>query len=276
MAIETMHGRSLPLRIFGGVAIAFLIFPSFIVAMMSVSDSAYLRFPPTGFSLRWYEAVWNSPIWISSSLNSLKIGLASAALSTAIGVAVALGFKLKGRVMTGAQMAFLSMPLMVPGIVLGIAIYVVYAPFGLNGSFSGLVLAHTMLAMPFVILTMAAALRHFDVNQFNAAMSLGAGPFRAFTTVVVPQIAGAVVASLLFAFLTSFDEIVVTNFIGGGEYTTLPQRMFNSLRQDLDPKIAAIGTTLTLLTILVLVCVVLLQGKKGIVEMLSNGKDDEH
>jgi len=275
MALETRPGRGWGLQLFGFLAIGFLILPSIIVVLMSLSDSAYLHFPPTEFSFRWYAALWDSPIWLRSSLVSLKIGLTCAVLATALGTMVALAAKQRGSGLSPFQNAFFATPLMVPGVVIGIAIFITFAPLGLIATFTGIVLAHTMLALPFVVLTMSAALRHFDLNQFNAAISLGAHPLRAFITVVLPQITGAMVASALFAFLTSFDEIVVTNFIGGGANTTLTQRMFNSLRQDLDPKIAAIGTTLTLLTVLILVVAVLVQGKSRIFEMFSGGKTDE-
>jgi len=272
MAIERAPGRSWWMRAFGMLAVGFLIFPTFIVTMMSFSDSPYLSFPPTEFSWRWYRSLWDSPFWLESTLTSLKLGLTCAALTTVLGTGVVLSAKFKRGQLSAMQNAFFATPLMIPGVVIGIAIFMTYAPLRLIGTFTGLVLAHSMLALPFVVLTMSAALRHFDLNQYNAAISLGASPLRAFLTVILPQITGAMIASALFAFLMSFDEIVVTNFIGGGDNITLTQRMFNSLRQDLDPKIAAIGTTLTLLTIFILVLAVLVQGKNKIFEAFQGGQ----
>ncbi len=147
------------------------------------------------------------------------------------------------------------MPLMVPVILVAIGVFYLYARLGLNYTITGLVLAHTVLAIPFVVVTVTSGLKTYDMNQEMVARSLGASRPRAFMMITLPQIRFSVITGALFAFITSLDEIIIAMFISGGENATLPRRMFNALRDQIDPTIAAISTCLIAVSILALVLV---------------------
>jgi putative spermidine/putrescine transport system permease protein len=229
------------------VAVAILIFlvlPTFIVLPMSFSSSRFLAFPPPAFSLRWYTDYFGSAEWMLATVVSLRTALATCLLATPIGVAAAYGIYSRPGVFARTTYMLLMTPLMVPHIIVAIGIFFIYARIHANNSLIGLALAHTMLAIPFVLITTLAGLQGFDMTQERAAQSLGFGPIRAFLRVTVPQIRGSIIAGALFAFISSLDEVVVSLFLSGGASSTLPKRMFVALRDEIDPTIAAISSML--------------------------------
>lgn len=232
------------------LVLLFLVTPVLIVAPMSLSDSNYLKFPPDSWSLRWYRAFFSSPEWLSATANSLIAASLTTLIATPIGVmvAVALSRSLKStaRLLNGLFL----LPQVVPAIILGIGIFFLYIRLGLVNTMPGIVLAHTMLALPFVVVTCLSGLRSFDPNQSNAAQSLGAHPVRAFLDVTLPQIRLSVVAGALFSFITSLDEVVISLFIAGGDNTLLTRKMFLSLRDQVDPVIAAVSSILIVASVL--------------------------
>ncbi len=233
----------------------FLIVPSLIVIPMSFSDSTYLEFPPRAWSLRWYENYIGSVEWRDATVVSLKAAVLTLIFATPIGTAAAYGLHVSRFRVAGAVQVALLMPLMVPIILTGIGAFYLYARTGLNYTLAGVVIAHTMLAIPFVLITVTSGLKTYDMNQEMVARSLGASRLRAFLTITLPQIRFSVVAGALFAFITSLDEVIVALFISGGENATLTRRMFNALRDQIDPTIAAISTCLIAVSILALLLV---------------------
>jgi putative spermidine/putrescine transport system permease protein len=229
---------------FGIGVLIFLVLPIFIVVPMSFSSSQFLAFPPPALSLRWYAEYAASPGWMLATAVSLQTAIATCLIATPLGVAAAYGIHSRPGRWARAAYTVLMMPLMVPHIIIAIGIFFIYARIGANNSVPGLILAHAMLAIPFVLITTLSGLQGFDMTQERAAQSLGVNRFRAFLTVTAPQIKGSIVAGMLFAFISSLDEVVVSLFVSGGPSSTLPKRMFVALRDEIDPTIAAISSML--------------------------------
>ncbi len=231
------------------VAVAlWLVAPMFVVVPMSWNENKSLAFPPKGFSGQWYANFVSNPEWTGSFLNSLKVATLVAVAATVVGTLAAFGLDRMRSRARGALRLLLLTPLVVPGVVLGIGIYAVFLETRLVGTLPGFVLAHTVLAVPFVLVAVGASLEMFDKRLELAAASLGAGRWTIFRTVTLPLIAPGVLSGLLFAFATSFDEIIVSLFITSPYLKTLPVQIFSSITRDADPTVAAVGTILLLAT----------------------------
>ncbi|MCP5152212.1 MAG: ABC transporter permease [Ectothiorhodospiraceae bacterium] len=252
---QITHLGRLWLYLFGALVMVFLMFPSVVVIPMSFSDSTYLEFPPREWSLRWYENYFGSIEWREATYVSLQAAVLTMLVATPVGTAAAYGLHVSGRRMAATMQTMLLMPLMVPIILIAIGAFYLYARLGLNYTITGVVVAHTVLAIPFVLVTVSSGLKTYDMNQEMVARSLGASRLRAFLTVTLPQIRFSVVAGALFAFITSLDEVIVAMFVSGGENATLTRRMFNALRDQIDPTIAAISTCLILVSVISLLLV---------------------
>lgn len=253
-ATETQitHGRRLWLYVLVGLIVLFLIAPSLLVIPLSFSDSRYLAFPPPAWSTRWYEAYFGSIEWREATYVSFAAAILTMLLSTVLGTLAAYGLHtLRGNVSKMAYAAF-TLPLVIPAILTAIGIFLFYAQLGLNNTLTGIVLAHSVMAIPLVVITVASSLKSYDMNQEMVARSLGASRPRAFLTVTLPQIKIAVISGALLAFITSLDEVVISLFIAGGDKATLTKRMFNALRDEIDPTIASISTLLIVLSVLLL------------------------
>lgn len=225
---------------FTGLVYLFLQLPLLIVFPISFSSAQYLQFPPPGWSLQWYERYLNSPNWLTPTWLSLKVAMATTALSLLLGVPLAFGLT-RARFWGRDAIEKLSMaPIIVPTIVLSIALYGLFAKLKLIGAWYGIAIAHTLLALPFVVALVVAGLRDFDLNQELAALGLGASRWRAVWHVTLPQIRPSLVSAAFLAFISSFDELVVAMFLGGANMT-LPKKMFDNIRMEIDPTIAAIS-----------------------------------
>lgn len=222
----------------------FLVLPVVIVLPMSFSGSRFLDFPPKTWSFRWYERFFAEAAWHGAMLVSLKLAVATAALATPIGLAAAYAIHASEDAIFRRLHTMLLMPLIVPNIIVAIGVFYAYARIGWLGSFAGLLFAHTMLAVPFVVVTALSGLRGFDMTQELVARSLGCTRFQAFIRVTLPQIKGSVFSGLIFAFVTSLDEVVVALFVASGTNTTVTKVMFSSLRDEIDPTIAAVSSLL--------------------------------
>ena len=254
-ATETQipHRSRLWLYAVGVAVMVFLVVPTLLVIPMSFSNSQYLEFPPREWSLRWYRSYFNSASWMQATGTSLKAGLLTALVATPLGTLAAYGLLVSRVRHAGVITLLLITPLVVPVILIGIGVFYAYVRLKLVNTLTGLVLAHSMLAIPVVMMVVSSALKGFDLNQERVARSLGASRARAFLSVTLPQIRFSVVTGAVLAFLTSFDEIIVSLFISGGNNSTLTRNMFNALRDQVDPTIAAISTLIVLITSLLLV-----------------------
>ena len=254
------HRQRIWLYVVGVLALFFLIFPIFIVIPISFSGSRFLRFPPEVWSLRWYEHFFSSFEW----MKALRVSFTAAVLTTLVAtpVGVAAGYALHNTQVRFARQLqiLLIMPLMVPVIIIAIGIFFVYARLQLVNTMFGLVMAHALMAVPFVVVTTLAGLHGFDMDQEKVARSLGWNRFQAFMRVTLPQIRPSVIAGALFAFITSLDEVVIALFITGGANATLTKRMFTSLRDEIDPTIAAISSLLIITSLVVVLAVALVAG----------------
>lgn len=231
----------------------FLLLPTLVIMPMSVGPERYLRFPPNGFSLRWYAEYFGDADWINATLFSLEIGIVTTITATVVGTMLALAL-VRGRLPGKGLVELLVIgPVIVPHIALAVAMFLVFEQLRLTGTLLGFAMAHTILALPFVVFTVLAALYRFDADLERAALSCGAGPLRTFRHVTLPLIAPGVVSAALFAFIISFDEAVVSFFISNLDRKTLPRKMFEDIDYNVSPTLAAVATMLTLLTIVALV-----------------------
>jgi mannopine transport system permease protein len=235
-----------------GLILLFLVLPTLIVVGISLGTAAYIEFPPTGWSLRWYQAYFSDPAWMAATLFSLKIALSTAATSTVIGTLAAIAL-VRGNV-PGKQVieALVLGPLIIPHIVFGVALYLVFAPLRLTGNFAGFLVAHTVLAVPYVVISVMAALQRFDVSLELAALSCGASRAQAFSYVVLPNILPAISTGAVFAFLSSFDEATVAFFLSDVGGKTISSKMFEDIDFNLTPVIAAISTVLVAVSFLLM------------------------
>jgi putative spermidine/putrescine transport system permease protein len=260
-ATETQitHARRLWLYLLCALVTLFLVLPSLLVIPLSFSDSRYLAFPPPGWSTRWYEAYFGAVEWRDATRTSFVAAILTMIISTVVGTLAAYSLHCAQSRFTRAVYATFMLPLIIPGILIAIGIFLLFARLGLNNTLTGIVLAHSVMAIPLVVITVASGLKGFDMNQEMVARSLGASRPWAFLSVTLPQIRISVISAALLAFITSLDEVVISLFIAGGENATLTRRMFNALRDEIDPTIAAISTLLILLSVVLLGLTQLLQ-----------------
>ncbi len=247
-ATQISHRARLWLYALAALVLAFLVVPTLIVIPMSFSGSQYLEFPPRHWSLRWYENYFASSAWRQATATSFKAAALTSIVATVLGTLAAYGLSASRFRAARAVRVLLITPMIVPPILIAVAVFYVYVKAKLNNTLAGLVLAHSMLALPLVLIVVTSALRQFDASQEMVARSLGASRTRAFLTVTLPQIRFAVVSGALLAFLTSFDEVIVALFVSGGANSTLTRNMFLALRDQIDPTIAAISTIMILVT----------------------------
>ncbi|MEM5365151.1 ABC transporter permease [Paraburkholderia azotifigens] len=241
---QITHVQRLWLYAFCAAVMLFLIVPCAIVVPMSFSNASYLEFPPRIWGTRWYHAYFSSDEWRAATSVSVRVALSSTVVAVVTGTAAAYALRAIESRWTRWMRTVLMLPMMVPLILVAIGTFFVYVRADLNNTIIGLVIAHTMLALPFVIISVNGGLETYDANQELVARSLGASRLKAFFGVTLPQIKLSIYAAIFFAFMTSFDEVVVALFISGGDNATLTRLMFEDIRDQLDPTITAISTLL--------------------------------
>jgi putative spermidine/putrescine transport system permease protein len=243
-------------RILRSVVVAlllfFLAFPIVVVFIASFSEASYLTFPPPAFGLRWYHAYFGNADWLRPTWLSIWVAACVVVLSTTLGTLAALGIARLPKPLRIVVSGLVLSPLIVPVIVVAIGIYYAFAKYGLVGTPIAMVLAHTCLAVPFVVTSVSASLAGIDRRLEQAALSLGATPAGTFRQVTLPLIRPGILVGALFAFITSFDELVISLFLSGVGAVTLPRRMWEDLRYAIDPTIAAVSTLTIILTALLL------------------------
>jgi putative spermidine/putrescine transport system permease protein len=241
----------------------YLIAPLVIVLVISFSSASFLRFPPPGYSLRWYTNLMNDPAWLDAIGVSVQVLLPTAFLSTALGTAAAYAL-VRGNIRgAGLIGAFLLTPMVVPSIITAAGLYMLYRGLGLNGTLPGIVIGHVVVTLPYVVATVGSALRSMDPRLEAAASVLGATPFAAFRRITLPLLAPAVLSSLLFAMVLSFDELIISLFVGSARMRTVPVQMWSNIRGDFDPTVAAIASLCFLVALIALGCEALLRRHRG-------------
>lgn len=259
---QITHGDRFWLYVTAAIIMLLLVIPTFIVVPMSFSDSQYLAFPPETWSVRWYEEYFGSRKWMRATVTSVQIGILTMLVATPLGTMAAYALFVSGHRAARAIFMILITPMIVPVILIAIGAFYAFGRIGLNNSITGLVLAHTAMATPLVMILITAALRSYDLNQERVARSLGASRVKAFFMVTLPQIKFSVVTAALLSFLTSFDEVIISIFISGGSNATLTKHMFAALRDFIDPTIAAISTIMVAVSTVLLLTTQFIGGKK--------------
>jgi putative spermidine/putrescine transport system permease protein len=237
----------------GALTVFYLLAPTLVIVPMSFTEARILSFPPEGFTFQWYQRMLTDRQWSSGILNSIQVAFLTALLATVLGTLAALGIG-RGRFPGRTLVNGLALsPLIVPVVVIAIGMFGLFVQWRISGSLVGLVMAHTALALPFVIVSVGTSLRTMDRNLELAAANLGADPRRNFLHITLPIILPGVLAGAIFAFITSWDEVVIAIFLTSARFRTLPVEMWEQVRQAVDPTVAAVSTTLLVVTTTLLV-----------------------
>lgn len=226
------------------LAFIFLLAPIVVIVPIAFSSGSFLSYPLPGFSFQWFEAVFAPYPWMLALKNSVIVAFAVTILSTVLGTLAAYGLDRSNWRYKSILTALFVVPMVVPSVIIALGCYFLFARTGLLNSLAAVILAHTVIAVPLVVVTVLATLKGFDKDLVRAATGLGATPTEAFTSIVLPLIAPGVVTGALFAFITSFDEVVIALFITGPKQITLPRQMFSGLQNQLDPSIVAVAVLL--------------------------------
>lgn len=249
-AVAAVAGRKMPVvgsvTRWGVVALtlAFLLLPVLIMIPVSFTESSRMAWPPEGFSLKWYEAIFSSQIWTQAAVRSLIVAVASATLALLIGTPAAFAIARQNLPAKTLLLAIILSPLIMPRIVIAVALFYLYAQIGMVGTYAGLILGHTILAVPYVVITVIAVQKQYDPRYDQAAWSLGARPAQTLRRVTLPLIRGGLLSAFLFAMITSFDELTIALFVTGGLTTTLPKQMWDDAINVATPSLAALSTLL--------------------------------
>lgn len=276
----------------------FLIAPIVIIIPLSFNAEPYftftekmLRLDPSGYSLRWYDTLlthgmrapdaardaswwadsWNNASWVRAAKNSLVIGFFATVVATVLGTVAALGLSRPEMPFRRVIMAILISPMVVPIIITATGLFFFYSQVGLANSYAGVILAHATLGIPFVIITVTATLVGFDHSLTRAAASLGASPVTVFRRITMPLILPGIIAGALFAFVTSFDEVVVVLFVAAHDQQTIPRQMWNGIREQISPAILAVATILVMISIALLTSIELLRRRSERLRGISQG-----
>ncbi len=265
-------------RVICGLIFFFLLAPILIMITLSFNAQPYYTFSremltldPEGYSLRWYQDLFSSQSWMQSIRNSVVIGLAATVIATTLGTLAALGLSRSQMPAKGLIMGILISPMIVPLIISAAGMFFFYSSIGLANTFLGVILAHAALGTPFVVITVTATLVGFDNSLTRAAANLGASPTRTFFKITMPLILPGVISGALFAFITSFDEIVVVLFVAGVEQRTIPREMWSGIREQISPTILAVATILVLISIALLTTLELLRRRSERLRGMSPG-----
>jgi len=234
------------------VIVGFLVLPILIVIPIAFNKTAVVAFPPELFSLRWFKDFLDSPVWHAAMIRSLSVGAITALLAVGLGFGATYTLTKVSRRWVKPLFVLYVAPLIVPRIVVAIGLLYLFASMGLTGSDAALVIGHTVLAIPYVVVTLAASFRQFDWRLDDAARILGASAFARLRTILLPLLAASVTSALLFAFIVSFDDLTIAIFVSGGVNTTLPKQMWDDIQLAVSPTLAAVSTLMVLLITLII------------------------
>ncbi len=242
------------LRIAALAMLAFLMAPILVMIPISFTESRAIDWPPRGFSLQWYDAIFHSPNWSHAAIRSILIGISTGVLSMLIGAPAAFLLSRSGFRWKVALLGFILTPMIVPRMILAIGFFYLFAKLGLVGSMFGLVLGHTTIALPYVVITIMAVLKNYDTQLDAAAQSLGANRFKTLRYITFPILSAGLASAFLFAFATSFDELTIALFVTGGLSATLPKQFWDEITLNVSPTIAAVSTCLFFFVAIIIGC----------------------
>lgn len=247
---------------YGWFVIALLLLPIVAVVPMAFTESSFLSFPPSGFSLKWFEAYWESPLWRAATLRSFAIGLATAALTLAIATAAAFAtVRSKGKLSNAVFMLFLT-PMIVPQLVIAISMFYLFAQMSLVATNLGIILGHTVISLPIVFVVMVTGFKGHDWRLDDAAATLGASRLQVARRVTIPLVSVSLVVGFITGFLESFEELTIVLFIGGGFVTTLPKQLWDDVFMQVTPTLAAASVVILVIVTLMFLTMEFLQGRK--------------
>jgi putative spermidine/putrescine transport system permease protein len=244
---------------FGLAAMVFLLAPLVAILPLAFTSSVFLNYPVPGYSLRWLDVLFTADVWRRAIINSLIIGFGVTVVSTVLGTLAALGLRDRVLPFSGLIRTVFLLPMVVPAVVLGVGMQLLFVRMGLANSYLGVIFAHSVIAVPFVYINVAAALQGIDVRVERAAASLGASPTTTFRRVTLPLALPGVVSGAVFAFATSLDEVVLTLFVAGPNQRTLARQMFSTIRENISPAIAAAAFLFIVGTLVVALGMILLK-----------------
>ncbi|KAB2957259.1 MAG: ABC transporter permease subunit [Rhizobiaceae bacterium] len=254
-AADPRSGPGTSTKIATFAIVFFLVAPALFLIPASFTATRFLEWPPQGFSLQWYEAYLSSPVWQQATIRSIVIGFTTACISVLFGVPAAFAltrfqFRLKGM-----ALPYIMLPIIAPNIIVALSMFYFFADIGLVGTSLGLIIGHSVLAIPYVVVTMLATLQNYDQRLDEAAWTLGARRLSAFRLVTLPLIKVGFITSFVFAFVRSFDELTVALFISSGLSTTLPKQMWSEAYLNVGPTLAAVSTILIIFVALIIVAI---------------------
>jgi putative spermidine/putrescine transport system permease protein len=247
------------LRTFVVLVMIFLIVPVFVIVPLSFTSGASLNFPLPGWSMRWYEDFFTNPLWTEAVRNSVFIATVTTILATILGTTAALGLNGLHSRLKPLFLGVLVTPMVVPIVITAVAMYFLFSMLGLVGTATAMILGHTVIAIPYVVITVSAALQGFDQNLPRAAAILGAPPIAVLRRVTLPLIWPGLLAGALFAFIASFDELVIALFLSSPALRTLPRQIFSGVSESISPTVAAAAVVLMGVSVSLMLCVQLLR-----------------
>lgn len=251
--------------LFGLVCLAVLVFliaPILAVIPLSFSSNSILSYPLPGLSLRWYESVLTSPKWYLAFVNSMKIGLAATFFAVLLGTLASFGLARRQGPISSALRILILSPMIVPIVLVAVALYLFLAPLQLTNTMTGMIIAHIVIAVPFVVIPVLTAIEQLDHNLGRAAAACGARPLTAFFRVTLPSISSAMASGALFAFAASFDDVVIALFVAGPDQRTLPREMYSGLRETISPELTAVATIMMIFSTLLFLLMQSMQRKR--------------
>lgn len=234
------------------IILLFLLLPLLVIIPLSFNPDKFFSFPPSGLTLKWYASVFSSERWLHAGLNSLLISISATAIATCLGTLAGAGLARYRSKAGNLVLGLLLLPMLVPIVITGVGIFFLDAYLGIAGTYMSIIIAQALVGLPFVVITVTATLQGFDHNLIKAAMSLGASPTKAFTSILIPIIMPGVLAGALFAFAVSFDEVVITLFLVSPGKETIPVQIFAGIRDSINPEITAIASLLLLISVVMM------------------------
>ena len=254
-----MRASNLVRLVFAIAAVVFLIAPLIAILPLAFTSSVFLTYPIPGYSMRWFDELASADVWRMSIVNSLIIGTGTTLMAGTLGTLAALGLRNAGLVLPGLFRTAFLLPMVVPAVVLGVGMQVFFVHLGLANSYAGVIAAHSVVAVPFVVVSVTASLAGIDRRVERAAASLGAGPLTVFRRVTLPLALPGILSGAVFAFATSLDEVELTLFVAGPNQRTLARQMFSSIRENISPAIAAAAFLFIIGTLLIAAVAVLVR-----------------
>ncbi len=259
------HSRSTQALLYGAslAVLFFLMVPLLILLPLSLTAGQYLQFPPPGYSLQWYRAIFHDAGWLDSIEVSFKIAILATMFTMGLAIPASLALVRRDFPLKRYVYVFLLSPIVVPSIILAISMYLFFVKIGFSKGFLPIVVGHTVIALPVAIIILTATIQGMDPRLEQAALSLGASPLRAFFRITLPLVFPGIASASLFAFLTSFDELLVALLLSNVDMETLPVRMWNSMTLSVDPAVTAVSSGLVVVAAVVLTGATLLKRSGG-------------